>query len=59
MATADRNHEVEFHEAFASAIPLLIEQLEDEDRDIRRGTVEVMVKLANHGEGSEEALRYN
>jgi HEAT repeat protein len=47
---ADSGSEAEFREAVASTIPLVIERLEDEDWGVRLKTVEVIGKLANHGE---------
>lgn len=46
----DLKYEVQFHEAIASVIPLLIKLLENDDGFIRRKVVELVGKLANHGE---------
>jgi hypothetical protein len=48
--TADPDCEVEFREAIASTIPLLINRLKDEDGDVQLAVVEVIGKLENHGE---------
>jgi hypothetical protein len=44
------DHVGEFREAIASTMPLLIKQLEDEDKVIRSKCLEVIGELANHGE---------
>jgi hypothetical protein len=42
--------EVEFREAITSSIPSFITLLENEDGSIRGKTVDLIDKLANHGE---------
>jgi hypothetical protein len=46
----DPGYEAEFREAIASRILLIMKRLEDEDEGVRWGVVEVIGKLANHGE---------
>jgi len=48
-ATIDLEYAVEFREAIAGMIPMLIKRLEDEGKDIRLEIVEVLGELANHG----------
>jgi HEAT repeat protein len=48
--TTDLDHKAEFREAIASMVPSLIKQLQDEDKDVRSKTVELIGELANHGE---------
>jgi hypothetical protein len=48
--TADQDYKVGYREAIASAIPSLIQLLQDEKESVRWNAVEVIAKLANHGE---------
>jgi hypothetical protein len=53
---ADPDYEVEFHGAIASMIPSLIRRLEDKGKYVRRETVKLIGKLANHGEWQLESI---
>lgn len=46
----DLEFAVEFREVIASTIPFLIKPLENDDGFVRRKAVELIDKLANHGE---------
>jgi hypothetical protein len=48
MANAD--YEVRFHDAITIVIPSLFQLLEDKEGAVRRQTVEIIGKLAVHGE---------
>jgi hypothetical protein len=47
---ADPDYEAEFREGIASTIPSIIKALDDKEWTIRRDTVQLFSKLANHGE---------
>jgi hypothetical protein len=49
-STADQEYEAELHEPIASMVPSVIQLLEHEDQSIRLTAVDVIDKLANHGE---------
>jgi HEAT repeat protein len=48
--TAEPHYEVEFRDASAGTIPLLIKGLEDKDKNVRLEAVEVIGKSVNYGE---------
>ena len=54
--TTDQNHEAEFQGPIARMIPLLIKLLESRDKDARQKTLELIEKLANHGEWKAESI---
>jgi hypothetical protein len=56
---ADPDCKVEFRGVFASTIPLLIKPLEDENSDVRREAVQLIDKLANHGEWQLTVLQHS
>jgi hypothetical protein len=47
---ADQEYEAVFREAITGVVPSLIKLLEDHYKDIQNATVELIGKLANHGE---------
>jgi hypothetical protein len=48
--TADLEYKAEFHEAIESIIPSLIKWLGHQNEDFRLKGIELIGKLANHGE---------
>ena len=53
--TTDVDCEVEFREAIAGTIPLLIKRLEDKHEDVRLEIVDLIGDLANHGKWQLES----